>query len=174
MNDLNFNIYNIIIIAGVIHGFIFSLIILINKNLKSFTNNFLAFTILSLSLSNLQYWLIDTNIIPRYFYENNTVLYLPFEFLMLPFFYFFVKSFIQQKVLKKHILYIFTPFLFSIIYLMLRNTLSSEILIVKFLNIIVGLYRRCLLTHCTTMQLMIFIPYCVFFEVIKKNHNFAG
>ncbi len=137
MNDLNFNIYNIIIIAGVIHGFIFSLIILINKTLKSFTNNFLAFTILSLALSNLQYWLIDTNIIPRYLYENNTVLYFPFEFLMLPFFYFFVKSYIQQKILKKQILYIFTPFLFSIFYLMIRNSLSSKILIVKFLNIVV-------------------------------------
>ena len=137
MDDLNFNVFNILIVAGVIHGFIFSVIIILNKNLKSNTNNFLAFTILSLSLSNFQYWLIDTNIIPRHLYEQNVVWYIPFEFLILPFFYFFVKSFINQTILKKEVLLIFSPLVFSIIYLMIRNLLSSEILVVKFLNIIV-------------------------------------
>lgn len=113
------------------------MIIILNKRLKSNTNIFLAFTILSLSLSNFQYWLIDTNIIPRHLYEQNVVWYIPFEFLILPFFYFFVKSFINQTILKKEVLLIFSPLVFSIIYLMIRNLLSSDILVVKFLNIVV-------------------------------------
>ncbi len=60
LEPLNFNPYNIIIIAGIIHGVIFSIILLINRKLKSKTNNFLALTVLSLSLSNLQYMFMDT------------------------------------------------------------------------------------------------------------------
>ncbi len=137
MSELNFNVFNVIILAGIIHGVIFSLVIFFNKNLKSKANYFLASTILSLTLSNLQYWLIDTNIIPRIYFEQNLIIYIPFEFLILPFFYFFVKSFIQQKVLIKQITYIFFPFIFSIIYILIRNFISNDILVVKYLNIIV-------------------------------------
>lgn len=137
MKELNFNIFNIIIAAGIIHGFIFSLIITLNKNLASKTNVFLALTIISLALSNLQYWLIDTNIIPRVHYEQNDVLYIPFEFLITPFFYFFIRNFIGQKVNKKQIQFILSPFIASICYVLFRNWISNEKLFVKWLNIIV-------------------------------------
>ncbi|GAB1856945.1 helix-turn-helix domain-containing protein [Flavobacteriaceae bacterium MHTCC 0001] len=137
MGELHFNIFNIIIAAGIIHGFIFSFIITINKNLKSKTSIFLALTILSLALSNLQYWFIDTNIIPRFYYEQNKILYVPFEFLIVPFFYFFTKSFIKQKVTHKQITYILLPFGVSIMYLLCRHYISSEKLFVKWLNIVV-------------------------------------
>ncbi len=117
MNDLNFNIFNVIILAGIIHGFIFSLIIFLNENLNSKTNYFLAFTILALALSNLQYWFIDTGIIPRYKYENNNLLFIPFEFLMLPFFFLFVKNYINKKVSKFEKVCLFIPFILCVIYL---------------------------------------------------------
>ncbi len=135
--ESNFNIFNIIIAAGIIHGFIFSLTITINKNLKSITNVFLALTILSLALSNLQYWFIDTNIIPRYYYEENKILYIPFEFLIVPFFYFFTVSFIKRKINKKQVAYILSPFAISIIYVVFRNWISNEKLFIKWLNIVV-------------------------------------
>lgn len=137
MKELNFNIFNIIIAAGIIHGFIFSLIITLNRNLKSKTNIFLALTTLSLGLSNLQYWFIDTGIIPRHYYEQNEILYIPFEFLIVPFFYFFIMSFLKHKISKKHIFYILLPFILCIIYLLFRHWLSDERLFIKWLNIVV-------------------------------------
>lgn len=137
MNGLNFNIFNIKILAGILHGLIFVLVIFTNKKLGSKSNKFLALTIISLSLSNLQYLLIDTNIIPRFYYEQDILLYIPFEFLILPFFYFFVKSFIQQEIIKREIITIFFSFTFCIFYILIRNSLSKEIIIVKLLNLIV-------------------------------------
>ncbi|MGC6431902.1 MAG: helix-turn-helix domain-containing protein [Jejuia sp.] len=113
------------------------MIITLNKNLKSKTNIFLAITILSLALSNLQYWFIDTGIIPRRYYEQNEILYIPFEFLIVPFFYFFIKSFLKQKISKKYTFYVLLPFILSIIYLLFRHWISNERLFIKWLNIVV-------------------------------------
>lgn len=137
MNELNFNVFNVIILAGIIHGIIFCLVIFFNKRLKSRTNYFLALTILFLALSNLQYWLIDTNVIPRVYYEKNYIIYIPFEFLILPFFYFFVKSFILKKVYLKQVIYTLSPFIFSIVYILIRNFISGNIYLIKSFNIIV-------------------------------------
>lgn len=137
MNDLNFNVFNIIILVGVVLGFIFSLIIALNKKLSTKTNYFLILTILALSLSNLQYWFIDTGIIPRYKYENNSILFIPFEFLILPFFFLFVKSYLNRKVDEIKSFYLFIPFMLGIIYLLVRNLIHTNITIVKIFNLIV-------------------------------------
>ncbi len=136
MGEFNFNVYNVLILAGIIHGFIFSLIIFLNKNLNSKTNYFLAFTILSLAFSNLQYWFIDTGIIPRHKYDNNNLLFIPFEFLMLPFFFLFVKSYLDKKI-KRHEYILFIPFLLSMIYLLVRNFLNDDLAIIKIFNLVV-------------------------------------
>ncbi|WP_303317498.1 helix-turn-helix domain-containing protein [Flavivirga abyssicola] len=137
MEELNFNVYNVLILAGIIHGFIFSLIIFLNKNLNSKTNYLLAFTILSLAFSNLQYWFIDTGIIPRYKYDNNSLLFIPFEFLMLPFFFLFVKSYLNKKINRLEYIYLFIPFLLSIVYLLVRNFLNDDLAIIKIFNLVV-------------------------------------
>ena len=98
MENLNFNIFNVIILTGIIHGFVFSLIIFLNKKLNSKTNYFLAFSILALAFSNLQYLFIDVGIVPRYKYDNNDLVFIPFEFLMLPFFFLFVKSYLNKEI----------------------------------------------------------------------------
>lgn len=64
MQELNFNIFNIIIISGVIHGLLFSAFVLLNKTIKN--NKYLALTVLFLSLSNLQYWAIDIHLVNLY------------------------------------------------------------------------------------------------------------
>lgn len=137
MNELNFNIFNVIIFAGIIHGFIFSLIILINKNLKSKTSFFLALTILSLAFSNLQYWFIDTGIIPKFRYYDNNLLFIPFEFLMVPFFFLFIKSYLKKAISRKEKIYLFVPFIFTITYLLIIDLLNKNTKVVKILNLIV-------------------------------------
>ena len=135
--NLNFNLYNIIIVAGIIHGIIFSLILFINKKLNSKTNYYLAFTVLALSFSNLQYMLMDIGVISRYKYETNQVLYIPFEFLMLPFFYLFVKSYLNEKINANDKRYLFIPFAFCLLYLLTTNSINNELSIIKFLNLII-------------------------------------
>ncbi len=135
MDTLNFNVFNVIILAGIIHGFIFSFIILINKNLKSKTNCFLAFTILSLAFSNLQYWLIDIGLHSGY--ENNNLIFIPFEFLMLPFFFLFVKSYLNKKVYRKEKVYLFFPFFLSIIYQLFIDTLHINHKFIDVFNLII-------------------------------------
>ncbi len=137
MNELNFNIFNILIFAGIVHGFGFSLIIFFNKKLSSVTNYFLAFTILALALSNLQYWFIDTGIIPKYKYEDKSLLFIPFEFLILPFFYFFVKNYLNRKVSKAEYIYMFIPFILCIAYLLVHDVVDTKLGFFKTLNLIV-------------------------------------
>lgn len=135
--NLNFNIYNIIILAGIFHGLLFGVIIFINKKLSSTTNYFLAFTVISLSLSNLQYMFMDIGIISRYQYETNEVLFIPYEFLMLPFFYLFVKSYLDKKINKNEKRYLFIPFVFCVVYLLSTNHLNDELSFIKLLNLII-------------------------------------
>jgi len=56
---MNFNIWNILILTGVIQGFIFGAVVLTNKKFRSKSNSFLAGLIITYSLSNLQYVLYD-------------------------------------------------------------------------------------------------------------------
>jgi len=137
MNNFNHNIFNDIIFAGIIHGIIFCLVIFINKNLNSISNRYLAFTILSLAFSNLQYWFIDTGVIPRYKYDNNDLVFIPFEFLMLPFFFLFVKSYLDKKINKYEKICLFIPFILCVIYLFIDDLLKTDLKIVKTLNLIV-------------------------------------
>jgi len=60
---LNFNIYNSVIIAGVIQGLIFSAVVLFSEKYKHKSIYFLTAIILIYSLSNLQFYLADIRFI---------------------------------------------------------------------------------------------------------------
>ena len=107
MNPIRFNFYNFIITIGIIHGFIFCIILFFNIKLKSKTNKFLSFTILSLCLSNLQYLLYDLKIIGDFYAEY---LFVPFEFLTLPMFYLFVKSYLDVIFVRREVVLLSIPF----------------------------------------------------------------
>lgn len=135
----NLNIYNIIILLGVIHGFIFSLILFINPKLKSRTNSFLALTVLSLSFSNFQYFLKDIEVYP----SNLNLIFIPFEFLMLPFFFFYVKSYLEKKISLASKILLLSPFFYFIFHQLffrehLLNYKTIEILnvIIEYISII--------------------------------------
>jgi AraC-like DNA-binding protein len=68
---LNFNLFNSIILAGVIQGFVFGIVVMTNKKFRNPTNNLLAWLIVVYSLSNLQYYLIDIELFTRHeFYAS--------------------------------------------------------------------------------------------------------
>jgi len=106
---LNFNIFNIIIVSGVVHGIIFSSIVFANK--KYITNNtvYLGLVVLFLSLSNFQNWLLDTQIVNDDSIYKLT--YLPWQWLILPMFYFYVFKFLgKQKMTFKTKVFLISPF----------------------------------------------------------------
>ncbi|RNC84873.1 MAG: AraC family transcriptional regulator [Winogradskyella sp.] len=143
MEALNLNIFNTLILVGVIHGIIFGVVILVNEKFKSRTNFYLALTVFSLTLSNLQYWLKDVYI----YLHSDIVPFFPFEFLMLPFFYFFVKSYLNKTTNRFEIIALLSFFPLFIIYQYIFNenifstkTIASTNLIVEYLSIIYSIF----------------------------------
>ncbi|RBW59157.1 hypothetical protein DS884_05250 [Tenacibaculum sp. E3R01] len=108
--DTNFNFFNSLIIGGVIHGVIFAFIILFNKKHKSILNSLLAQVVLYLSLSNLYYWFIDTNLSSQIPYYD--ILYIPWYLLILPTYYTFVSKYLNNT--PKQYIPFFIPFYVSL------------------------------------------------------------
>ena len=113
-SSLNFNFFNVIILLGILHGLIFSAVVTINKKYRSKSSIYIAFTILALSFSTLQYILLDIELI-----TENSIWYdfrIPFEFLILPMFFFYVNYYLQKTISKavKYLLYL--PFVVGLIF----------------------------------------------------------
>ena len=164
----NLNIYNVLILAGIIHGFIFSAVILFNKNLKSKTNFFLALTILSMALSNLQYWFIDTNIIPKHYYYSHNIIFVPFEFLMIPFFYLFIKSYLNLTIKRSEKRTLFLPFFLTVFYLLIVDLLDEDSIITRTLNLLFE-YLSIIFT-----VLIIFFVFKIIYSHERKNTKIRG
>lgn len=164
MNDQNLNIFNVIILVGVIHGIIFSLIILINKKFKSRTNKFLALTILSLAFSNLQYWLMDVDL---YSVKPNFV-FIPFEFLMLPFFYFFVKSYLEKKILIIEYYILLSLFFITILYQLIFTTEYFSNKLIDFLNLVLEYLS---IVFSLTLMFIVFKTIIKYEKDTKPNQN---
>jgi len=107
--DLKINIFNIIILMGILQGVVFSLVVLLSKKYSSRTNSYLAYTVISLIVSNLQYWFIDTRL--SHSLPFLSYLRIPSELLILPMFYLFVRHYLEKKCSKNLQLIIFSPFL---------------------------------------------------------------
>lgn len=107
--DLNINIFNIVIISGVFHGILFSFFVLSQKKYATSNVKYLVLVVLFLSLSNLQYWFLDTNLIQVY--PVLKYIYVPWHWLVLPMFYLYVQNFIGRKAIsKKTTFYLLLPF----------------------------------------------------------------
>lgn len=89
---MNFNIFNIFIIAGVIQGFIFTLVVLFNKKYRAKTTLFLVSLICIYSLGNLTYILPDIGVMSLTKMYNT--LFLPFASLIPVLIYFYVVFFL--------------------------------------------------------------------------------
>ena len=112
--ELNFNLFNIIVISATIQGLVFSIVVLASKKYRFKSNIFLALAILFLSLNNLYYWFIDTRLsqdIPWYKY-----LFIPWNLLVLPMYYFFIVNYLQLRLKSRERFYLLMPFIVSLIF----------------------------------------------------------
>lgn len=83
-NPLNFNIYNSLILAGIIQGFVFGIVVLSSKKYRARTTLILAALILSFSFDNFQYYLEDSGCITET--QLWTIAFIPFQLLSAPLF----------------------------------------------------------------------------------------
>lgn len=161
MGELNFNIFNIIIAAGIIHGFVFAIILLSRKKKWSSFKVFLSLSVIALACNNLQYWIRDVDIL-RIFPQLDLI-YIQFELLVGPFFYLFVERYLGRPIKKSVALIIFAPFILSTIVL----PLFSKGLFDKNLEILVNQIIE-IITIIINLGLVVII----FYSILKYEKKY--
>ncbi|MFD1161454.1 helix-turn-helix domain-containing protein [Hwangdonia seohaensis] len=112
---MTLNIYNTLILAGIIQGFIFSIVVFTSKKYRHRCIYYLIALILCFTLSNLQYFLSDAEIITRV--DMHNFIFFPLGSLIPVLIYFYVIIFLypsKKIVTQEKLLYI--PFLFFLIF----------------------------------------------------------
>ena len=111
---LNYNIYNSLILAGIVQGIIFGFAALQHPSLRHRSSYFLLAVVLVYSLSNLQFYLCDIGWLSyealfRYFY-------VPWGNLVPPLLYFYVLNYLDpERRIKSVEKWLFAPFLMSLL-----------------------------------------------------------
>lgn len=119
----NFNIYNSLILAGIVQGLIFGIVVSSSKKYRDTGTLILAALIVAFSLSNLQYYLANTHLVKnRYLYG---ITWTPFQLAMAPLIYCYGLKLLypEKSIPKKTIYWLFAPFTLGVIavnYLKLR------------------------------------------------------
>lgn len=90
------NIFNLFLITSAIIGFIFSLVLFFSKNGKERSMVYLNLLVLSISLNNLQSWILAENLFQHKFTLD--YIQIPWHFLLAPFFYMFLKHYLEINV----------------------------------------------------------------------------
>jgi AraC-like DNA-binding protein len=121
---INFNFYNVVIFAGILHGLIFTGVIFLHPKYTATENKFLAYTVLALTGCNVQYWLKDVGLV------SFDTLHIPTEFLILPFFYFFTGHYISQQLSRLVKVLLLLPFFIG---LLLRVLIQLQIIPSSFI-----------------------------------------
>ncbi len=149
---MDFNLYNSIILAGVVQGFIFAIIVLSTKKYKSISNYYLVAFILSFSFCNLMYYLPITGLMdyPLLF----KTFYFPWVVLVPVFFYRYVKTLLypEDKFSKKQNLQ-YLPFVVFLV----------PMLIYKFIAFTIGVNKE---------VEVLFEKFILFFEVFSSLFPF--
>lgn len=109
----NYNFFNIFMISATIQGLLFSVILLFSKKFNTVANKFLTFTILFISVNNLYYWFISTNLWIVLGWKCYKVLFISWDLLILPMYMYFVASYLGLKL--NHVKYYKYPFFISLI-----------------------------------------------------------
>lgn len=106
---LNFNLFNSIILAGIIQGLILAGVVLFSKRYDSAGVKWLGWLILAFSLNNLQYWLMDTGTVSRGVFFR--YIFFPAQLLLAPTLLLYGISLLQpEKKLHRKMYVAFLPF----------------------------------------------------------------
>ena len=166
---MNFNIFNSLILAGIVQGFIFVIVVLSNKKYKAKSTLFLLAVILAYSLGNLQYLLPDIGVMLTTKMYN--YVYLPWASLIPALLYFYSVKFLYPTktiTLKEKLL--FLPFLvFLVLTIIYRIGIvlnyKNEIFL-DFFEYIVNFHE--VLAILFSVFILLFLIRKVF--VYEKNH----
>ena len=111
---MNFNIFNSIILGGVIQGLIFGAVVLCSKKFKHRSVYFLTILIILFSFNNLQYYLVDIDFID--YNELFANYYFPWADFTPILLYFYVVSFLYpEKRIHKRTKWLFSLFVIHLI-----------------------------------------------------------
>lgn len=106
-------IFNLFLLISAIHGFLFSFIILFSKNGREKSMIFINLLVLTISLNNIQSWILAKNFFIEYFFLD--YVHIPWHFLIAPFFYMFLINYLEIEKQSKNILKIILPIFILII-----------------------------------------------------------
>lgn len=98
---------------GILQGFIFTGVILFSKKYSGKPYIYLASTVFCLSFSNLQYWFDDSNATETF--PALGIIRIPCDFLTVPMFFLFVKSYLGIKVSRSIKIALCLPFLVDLV-----------------------------------------------------------
>lgn len=124
-------IFNLFLLISALHGFLFCILILFSKNGREKSMLFINLLVLTISLNNIQSWIITKNFFIKYFFLD--YVHIPWHFLIAPFFYMFLIHYLEIKEQSKNILKIILPIFITIISIRIgfvsffSDTDSSEI-----------------------------------------------
>lgn len=100
-------IFNLFLLISAIHGFLFSCIILYSKNGREKSMIFINLLVLTISLNNIQSWILAKDFFIEYFFLD--YVHIPWHFLIAPFFYMFLINYLEIEKQSKNILKIILP-----------------------------------------------------------------
>ncbi|MBQ0786135.1 MAG: AraC family transcriptional regulator [Oceanihabitans sp.] len=149
---MNITFFNLLLIVGVIQGFVFNVVTLINKRKISKVIIYLNLIVLFLSLNNLQDWLVENQHASSVSFIKK--MFLPWYMLIFPMFYMFLINYLKVKDPLKNILkvslFIFCLQMFFRASLILYTyffrpdlkdaLINNYMLIEEVFNVIFGLY----------------------------------
>ncbi|MFT4611656.1 MAG: AraC-like DNA-binding protein [Glaciecola sp.] len=163
------NLFNILLITGAIHGFLFVLIPFFLKKKIGKPIWFLNGLVVFMSLNNLQAWFTEKDYFSSLFYVKNLVI--PWYVLVAPFFYAFVIYYL--KVEKKEYSFLKLALLIFGIEILIRITLIISCSY-SYLDVsVISIYT--LLEEFINMLFTVFVFYKSYLLIYRKKelHNYV-
>ncbi|WP_204345529.1 AraC family transcriptional regulator [Psychroserpens algicola] len=167
---MNFNIYNSIILAGVIQGFIFGAVVLLSKKYRSRSVFFLALLIVVYSLSNFQFYLQDIGLIT--YEELFSTIYMPWADITPALLFLYVTLYLypDYKIKRKTYLVI-VPFVFTLILSILYKVFVRLELKNDFLINLTSFIRDYIAYYTDLIAALLYIV--VLIVLFKKIKNYS-
>ncbi|WP_435415743.1 helix-turn-helix domain-containing protein [Polaribacter aestuariivivens] len=106
-------IFNLFLLISALHGFLFCIVILFSKNGREKSILFINLLVLTISLNNIQSWIVAKDFYSSFFFLD--YIHIPWHFLIAPFFYMFLIYYLDIKKRSKNILKIVLPIFFLMI-----------------------------------------------------------
>ncbi len=106
-------IFNLFLLISALHGFLFFFVIIFSKNAKEKSMVFINLLVLTISLNNIQSWILAKNFFIEYFFLD--YVHIPWHFLIAPFFYMFLINYLDIQKQSKNLLKIILPVFIIII-----------------------------------------------------------